>query len=192
METVVNKKAKAVIVAGIVVALLGFLAVTWIIKENPDVIAFVENVVEKYGLVGVFAATIIAGTIIPAGSPIVVASASGFGLALVPLTLVAASGYTLGTATCYALAYFLGEKYVLKHMSKETFESLASEWNRKGYILCVFFSLIPGFPVDLLAIVCGMLKTKPLLFFTICWITLAFQFAICAWLGKMVGSWLLP
>jgi len=192
MKTVVNKKAKAVIVAGIVVALLGVLAVTWTLKENPPVLALVKDIVEKYGLLGVFAATILAGTIIPAGSPIIVASTSGFGLALVPLALVAASGYTLGTATCYALAYFLGEKYVLKHMSPETFQSLASEWNRKGYMLCVVFSLVPGFPVDLLAIVCGILKTKPLLFFTICWITLTVQFAICAWLGKLVGFWLLP
>lgn len=70
------------------------------------------------------------------------------------------------TVTSYVLALFLGEKYVSKRMTRETFQSLASEWNRKGYVLCVVFSQVPVFPVDLLALVCGMLKTKPLLFFT--------------------------
>lgn len=170
---------------------MSVLAINWMSRENPQIIAVVKEAVEKYGLPGVFAATLIAGTVVPVGSPIVVAYASSFGLPPIPLTLVASSGYTLGMAASYALAYFLGEKYVSKRMSQETFQSLASEWNRKGYVLCVVFSLVPGFPVDLLALVCGMLKTKPLLFFTLSWITLTAQFALCAWLGKLIGQWLL-
>ncbi len=173
---------------GIVLVLLGALAVTWISAKNPQIAAFVRGTVQKYGLLGVFVITIASGTVVPTGSPLIVAYASSCGIPPIPLTLVAASGYTIGTATSYTLAYFLGEEYVSKRISQETLQSLTAEWNQRGYILAVVFSLVPGFPVDLLAVVCGVLKTKPLPFFTLSWVTLTVQFGLCVWLGTLMTT----
>ncbi|MGQ9538249.1 MAG: hypothetical protein ACUVTE_01490 [Candidatus Bathycorpusculaceae bacterium] len=60
-----------------------------------------KNFVEKYGLLGVFMATIIAGTIIPLGSPALVVAAASFGINPLPLALVATVGFTLGMSINY-------------------------------------------------------------------------------------------
>ena len=179
------------VIAGIIVALLAMLVVVWISKENHQIIVFVKDLILQYGFIGVFVATVIAGTILPFGSPLVVASASGFGLPILPLILVATSGFTVGVITCYFLAYFLREKYVSNRMSQVTFQSLALKWNQKGYWLCVIFSLVPGFPIELLAIVCGIFKTKLRFFIPLCWVTLIFHFTVFALFGQYIGSWVL-
>jgi membrane protein YqaA with SNARE-associated domain len=179
------------VIGGIIVALLAMLVVVWISKENPQIIVFVKDLILKYGFIGVFVATVISGTILPFGSPLVVASASGFGLPIIPLILVATLGFTIGATTCYFLAFFLREKYVLNRMNRETFQSLALKWNQKGYWLCVIFSLVPGFPIELLAIACGIFKTKLWFFIPLCCLTLVFHFTVYALFGQYIGSWIL-
>jgi membrane protein YqaA with SNARE-associated domain len=179
------------VIAGIIVALLVMLVVVWISKENPQMIVFIKDLILKYGFIGVFIATVIAGTILPFGSPLVVTFASGFGLPIIPLILVATSGFTIGLTTCYFLAFFLREKYILNRMSRETFQSLALKWNQRGYWLCVVFSLVPGFPLELLAIVCGIFRTKLWFFIPLCCVTLVFHFTVYALFGQYIGSWIL-
>ena len=179
------------VIAGVIVVLLAILVIVWISKENPQMIVFVKDLILNYGFIGVFVATVISGTILPFGSPLVVAFASGFGLPIIPLILIAASGFTVGVTTCYFFAFFLREKYILNRMSRETFQSLASKWNQKGYWLCVVFSLVPGFPIELLAIVCGIFKTKLWFFIPLCWVTLIFHFTVFALFGQYIGSWVL-
>lgn len=186
-----GRRARALTLAGIIIALLGALAVAWLSKENPQAIAVVKSLVHEHGLAGVFVATIIAGSVVPFGSPIIVAYAAGFGLDVLALALTAATGYTLGTLTSYVPAWIFGERYVRRKIGEEAFKEYAESWNKYGYKLCVLFSLIPGFPVDLLALVCGSLHTKAKWFLPACWITLFVQFLVCAWLGRTVGSWIL-
>jgi membrane protein YqaA with SNARE-associated domain len=190
MVAIINGRFKAFIIAGIVVVLLGVLMVTWLNLENPQIISIVKDIVQRFGLVGVFAATIVSGSVIPFGSPIIVGCAAGFGLNVQASALIASTGYTLGVLTSYVPAWILGERYVKKKMSPETFQRYAESWNRRGYKLCVLFSLVPGFPVDLLAVICGCFHTKAKYFLPLCWVTLTVQFTICAWLGKLVGSWI--
>jgi hypothetical protein len=51
--------------------------------------------VAQYGFVGIFLATILAGTLLPLGSPGLVVAAALLGVPLVPLILVATVGFTL-------------------------------------------------------------------------------------------------
>jgi Na+/proline symporter len=76
----VGRKVKAILFVGVIVALLVVLVVAWLGKENPQAITAIEDLVHRYGLTGVFASTVIAGSIVPFGSPIIVACAAGFGL----------------------------------------------------------------------------------------------------------------
>src|SRR3989304_3492680 len=60
----------------------------------------------NYGLAGIFLATVLAGTIVPLGSPALVAAAAMFPkINPVQLVLVASVGFTLGMTINYALAY---------------------------------------------------------------------------------------
>jgi CBS domain-containing protein/membrane protein YqaA with SNARE-associated domain len=179
------------VITGIILALMAILVVTWISRENPQLILFVKDLILQYGYIGVFLATVIAGTILPFGSPLVVAWASGFGLPFIPLILVATSGFTVGVTTCYLLAYGLREKFISNRMSPETFESLALKWNQKGYWVTVLLSLVPGFPLELLALVCGIFQTKLWVFIPLCWVTLVLHFTVYAVFGQYLGSWIL-
>jgi len=66
-----------------------------------------EEMFLSYGLLGIFIATIIAGTIIPLGSPALVAAAALFGVNPIALIIVSTSGFTLGMIINYILAYTL-------------------------------------------------------------------------------------
>jgi len=187
-----KNKAKTFIIAGIIVTLLAVAVASWLSGSNPEVLRRIEVLIQSYGYAGVFISTIIAGSIIPFGSPIIVASAAGFGLDITILALTAATGYTLGVLTSYVPAWLFGERYVKKKIGEESFQQYVESWNKHSYKLCVLFSLIPGFPVDLLAFVCGCLHTKSKLFIPICWFTLLIQFLLCGWIGQIIGVHVLP
>ena len=66
-----------------------------------DVGVFFTN----YGLAGIFFATILAGTIVPLGSPALVAAARLFGVNPVLLVIVASVGFTLGMTINYGFVF---------------------------------------------------------------------------------------
>lgn len=70
-----------------------------------DVKAFVA----RYGLIGVFLATILAGTVVPVGSLALVVAAASIGVHPFPLVIVATAGFTIGMVINYSLAYGLGD-----------------------------------------------------------------------------------
>jgi len=188
----VKRKAKIFTFAGIVVALLGVLVVTWLSGSNPEVLVQMKSLIRQYGYFGVFFSTIIAGSVVPFGSPIIVASAAGFGLDVTSLALTAATGYTLGVLTSYVPAWLFGERFVKKKMSEKAFQLYVETWNRHGYKLCALLSFIPGFPVDLLALVCGCFHTRAKWFLPVCWVSLLVQFLLCGYIGRLIGVRVLP
>ncbi|MEM3507129.1 MAG: VTT domain-containing protein [Candidatus Bathyarchaeia archaeon] len=182
------KKAKAYIIFGIIIGILA-IAGAWLSRDNLRV--FKQIVVQDYGYIGILISTIIAGSIIPFGSPIIVATTAAFGLNITNLALVASTGYTLGVLTCYIPAWLFGEAYVKKKVGEETFQKYSEIWNKYGYKLSMLFSVIPGFPVDLLALICGCFHTKAKFFIPICWFALFIQFLICGIIGQFLGVYLL-
>ena len=62
-----------------------------------------EEMFLSYGIYGIFIATIIAGTIIPLGSPALIAAAALFGVEPLNLILVSSSGFTLGMLINYKI-----------------------------------------------------------------------------------------
>ena len=168
------------------------MIITWLSATNPAFILQIKELLLQYGYVGVFLSMILAGSVIPFGSPIIVAYAAGFGLQILPLAFTAATGYTVGLLTSYIPAWFFGKHYIKKKMSEETFQNYVETWNRYGYKLCVLLSIIPGFPVDLLALVSGCFQMKMKWFLPICWVTLLIQFLLCGFIGQAIGIHILP
>jgi len=187
----VRRKAKIFIFAGIAVALVSVLVATWLSGNNPELLAQAESLIRQYGFFGVFFSTIIAGSVIPFGSPLIVAYAAAFGLNVFALALTAATGYTLGVLTSYIPAWLFGEEYVKKKMGEKNFQVYVETWNKYGYKLCAVLSFIPGFPVDLLAFVCGCFRTRVKWFLPLCWVSLLVQFLLCGYVGQWIGIYVL-
>lgn len=176
-----------------VIAIIVIITAIWLMKTlNIAMMPFSSDLnafFAKYGLAGVFIATIVAGTIIPIGSPALVALAAAF-IDPLPLIIVAATGFTIGMAINYAVAYYLGRSYIEKRIPPEHLEEAKRAWNKWGWLIYVTFGLIPVMPVELLAFVCGFLKAPTTTFLILSFMPRLITFAILAYLGQQIGIWL--
>jgi hypothetical protein len=95
------------------------LIVLWLLKvfniAGTSLFSDMEAFFADYGLAGIFLVTIIAGTIIPLGSPALVVAAAILGVDPILLILVASVGFTIGMTINYGLAYRIGRPYVSKN-----------------------------------------------------------------------------
>jgi len=148
---------KLSLVYGLILVVIGLTAIlVFKVLDVSGMQAFLDakNLVRDYGLVGIFFATIIAGTIMPLGSPALLVAAASFGLNPALLAITAAVGFTIGMTVNYFLAYHLGRPYIVKKMKAEELEATTLLWNKWGWILYVFFGAIPILPVEFLALIC--------------------------------------
>jgi membrane protein YqaA with SNARE-associated domain len=177
---------------GIILTIAGLIAI-WFLKifnvaASPlfaDMGAFIVN----YGLAGIFLATILAGTIVPLGSPALVAVAAFF-IDPIPLILTASIGFTIGMTINYALAYKLGRPFVAKRMDPEHLDQITHAWSKWGLIIYVVFGLTPVLPVELLSFICGLLKTSISTFLLVSFIPRLIVFTLIVYFGKYIGTWI--
>jgi len=181
------------LLVGVVIAAVGLILLglfrSFDVGQSPffgDLQAFVAD----YGLVGIFFATLLAGTVVPLGSPALVVAAALFGAPKIPLIGVATTGFTLGMLVNYGLAYYLGRPYVRKKVSAEKLDDIIHVWERWGWVLYTIFGLIPVLPVELLAFVCGLLKTRVDVFLILSFVPRLVVFAMLAYFGDYVGGWI--
>jgi membrane protein YqaA with SNARE-associated domain len=148
-----------------------------------DVKAFVA----RYGLIGVFLATILAGTVVPVGSLALVVAAASIGVHPFPLVIVATAGFTIGMVINYGLAYGLGRPYVLKKVGVEKLEEISAVWSRWGWIIYTIFWLIPVLPVEFLSLFCGLIKTRFSIFLILSFVPRLIVFTLLAYFGSQFG-----
>jgi len=181
------------LIIGIIIIIVGVI-ILFLLKHfnvgNSQLILDAKIIVREYGLVGIFFATILAGTIVPLGSPALVTAAAAFGVEKILLVLLATTGFTIGMMINYGLAYSLGRPYVMKKVTSEKFEETTSLWNRWGWVLYVIFGLIFFLPVELLSLICGLLKTRLDYFLILSFIPRLVVFTILAYFGEHVGIWM--
>lgn len=184
---------KSSIKIGIILTVIG-LAIIFFLKilniGNAQLFFDVEAFVAEYGLVGVFLATILAGTLVPLGSPALVVAAALFGVHPISLILVATAGFTIGMSVNYGLAYRLGRPYVMRNVSAEKLDEFMRLWSRWGWVLYTIFGLIPFLPVELLALICGVLKTRLDIFLILSFVPRLTVFTILAYFGETAGKWI--
>jgi len=173
-------------VAGLVILISLRLLYPGYTQPFSDVKAFVTN----YGLIGIFLATILAGTIVPLGSPALVTAAALFGVAKLPLILAATTGFTIGMLINYGFAYHLGKRYVEKRVPVDKLEDATSLWRRWGWIIYTAFGLIPVLPVEFLSLVCGLLKTRLDVFLILTFVPRLIVFTLLSYFGEYAGIWI--
>jgi len=184
---------KSAIIIGLVFLTIGLAAIFTFKAVNIgsfQIISDVKAFTRQYGILGIFLATILAGTIVPLGSPALVVAAASLGIHPIPLVVVATIGFTLGMTINYYLAYRLGRPYVARKVGAEKLEEVTVLWNRWGWILYVVFGLVPFLPVEFLALICGLLKTSIKTFIVLSFMPRLVVFAGLAYFGEAIGSWI--
>jgi membrane protein YqaA with SNARE-associated domain len=184
---------KSSLFLGATFIILGVIIVFIFKALNLNSLQFFLNMkifIEKYGFIGVFLATILAGTIVPLGSPGLVIIASSFGLHPIFLALTATIGFTIGMTINYLLAYILGEAYIMRKIGEERFKEVSSLWMKKGWILYTIFGFIPSLPIELLSFFCGFLKMRFDIFLALTFITRLIVFIVLAYFGSQLGGWI--
>ncbi|MEM0357193.1 MAG: VTT domain-containing protein [Candidatus Bathyarchaeia archaeon] len=184
---------KSSITAGLIFLVIG-LVLIFSLKHfevgEMQLFLNVKSFVKEYGFVGIFLATILAGTVVPLGSPALVVAAASFGLNPILLAITAAIGFTVGMTINYFLAYHLGRPFISKKLGVEELETVTALWNRWGWILYVVFGVIPVLPVEFLALVCGLLKTRIQTFLILSFTPRLAVFILLAYFGEALGGWI--
>ncbi|MEM2988232.1 MAG: VTT domain-containing protein, partial [Candidatus Bathyarchaeia archaeon] len=155
-----------------------------------QIISDVKAFAKDYGVLGVFLATILAGTVVPLGSPALVVAAASLGIHPLPLVVAATTGFTIGMTINYFLAYRLGRPFVIKRLGAEKLEEATFLWSRWGWILYTLFGLIPFLPVEFLALICGLLKASIKTFLLLSFTPRLIVFAVLAYFGEAIGGWI--
>jgi len=177
---------------GILLTIAGLIAI-WLLKifnvAATPLFANLQTFFMNYGLAGIFLATILAGTIVPLGSPALVAVAAFF-IDPIPLILIASIGFTLGMSINYALAYKLGRNFVAKRVEPEHLDQITRAWSKWGLVIYVIFGLTPVLPVELLSFICGLLKTRVSTFLLLSFIPRLIVFTLIVYFGQYIGAWI--
>jgi len=184
---------KSSIILGIILLAIGLitlLLLKYLNIRNAQLFLDVKALVTNYGLVGIFFATILAGTVIPLGSPALVAAAALFGVPQLPLILISTTGFTIGMVINYSIAYRLGRPYVTKKVTAEKIKEITHLWSRWGWVLYAIFGLIPVLPVEPLSLVCGLLKTRLDIFLILSFVPRLIVFTILAYFGEQASIWI--
>lgn len=184
---------KSSIVLGVVFVIFGLTAIL-IIKfldlEGLHLFYDAKAFVNDYGLIGIFLATILAGTVVPLGSPAIVVAAASLGVNPSHLICVSTAGFTIGMAVNYGLAYGLGRPYVMKKVGEWRLKEISALWSRWGWIIYAFFRLVPFLPVEFLSLFCGLIKARFIHFLALTFIPRFFVFAFLVYFGAMLSGWL--
>ncbi len=177
---------------GILVTVAG-LVLIWLLKmfnvAATPLFSDMGTFLATYGLVGIFLVTVLAGTVVPLGSPALVAAASMF-IDPLPLIIVASVGFTIGMTINYILAYKLGRPFVAKRISIEHFDEIANVWSKWGLVVYIVFGLTPFLPVELLSFICGLLQTRFSVFLLVSFFPRLIVFALLAYFGQYIGAWI--
>jgi membrane protein YqaA with SNARE-associated domain len=178
---------------GIILTAAGLIAI-WLLKvfnvAATPLFANVGTFFVNYGLLGIFVATILAGTIVPLGSPALVFAAAMFGVDKISLILVASIGFTIGMTINYALAYRLGRPFITKRMDAEHLEQITHLWSSWGLVIYVIFGLTPVLPVELLSFICGFLKTRVSTFLILSFVPRLIVFTLIVLFGEYIGAFI--
>ncbi|MEM2336306.1 MAG: VTT domain-containing protein [Candidatus Bathyarchaeia archaeon] len=184
---------RSAIIVGLIFLAIGIAAI-FIFKAinigSFQIISDVKAFAKDYGVLGVFLATILAGTVVPLGSPALVVAAASLGIHPLPLVVAATTGFTIGMTINYFLAYRLGRPFVIKRLGAEKLEEATFLWSRWGWILYTLFGLIPFLPVEFLALICGLLKASIKTFLLLSFTPRLIVFAVLAYFGEAIGGWI--
>ena len=139
--------------------------------------AFVDSITQlliDWGLPGLFISALLAGSIVPFSSELVVVALVKLGLPPVACLLSATLGNTVGGMTCYYMGRLGKISWIEKYfkLKKEKVDKMVNFLQGKGAMMA-FFTFLPAIG-EVIAIALGFMRSNT-------WITLASMFT-----GKLI------
>lgn len=139
--------------------------------------AFVDSIIQlliEWGLPGLFISALLAGSIVPFSSELVLLTLVKLGLPPVACLLSAALGNTVGGMTCYYMGRLGKISWIEKYfkVKKEKVDKMVNFLQGKGALMA-FFAFLPAIG-EVIAIALGFMRSNT-------WLTLGSMF-----LGKLL------
>ena len=139
--------------------------------------AFINSVIQlliDWGIPGLFLSALLAGSIVPFSSELVLVALVEVGLSPVTCVLAAALGNTLGGMTCYYMGHLGKVDWIEKYfkVKKEKVDRMEAFLQGKGALMA-FFAFLP-FVGEVIAIALGFMRSN-------IWLT---TISMCA--GKLI------
>jgi len=122
-----------------------------------DIQSFLGSYVEVYGLVGLFIATLLGGTLVPLSCDAFAVLALGLGMPLVPVIIVASLGTAFGGLSTFVVGR-AGSNKLQERMSEKKLKKYQKLFRSKGGSFLIFFSSLTPVPFDPCALAAGSLK----------------------------------
>lgn len=146
----------------------------------------------QWGYGGIFLAALLAGSILPFSSELVLFTLVQMGVNPVGGVLVAAIGNTLGTMTCYYMGYLGKQDWIEKYfkVSYERIEKIRTFLQGKGALMA-FFSFMPIFG-EVIAIALGYMRANKLITFSAMFAGKLSRYIVVLLAAKGLVQWLLP
>ena len=125
--------------------------------------AFINSVIQlliDWGIPGLFLSALLAGSIVPFSSELVLVALVEVGLSPVTCVLAAALGNTLGGMTCYYMGHLGKVDWIEKYfkVKKEKVDRMEAFLQGKGALMA-FFAFLP-FVGEVIAIALGFMRSN--------------------------------
>ncbi len=154
-----------------------------------DIMALLHSLINSYGLIGVFLASLIANAtlflVVPIDAVILLVSSTGIFNPFL-LALFAAVGAAIGEST----GYFIGKggRSVVEkkfHNQLDKIEEITKKVSNSGFFFIAFMSFLP-FGFDLISIIAGMVEYDLKKFYPAVFIGRFIRYSILAFAGMTV------
>lgn len=146
----------------------------------------------QWGYGGIFLAALLAGSILPFSSELVLVTLVQMGVNPVIGVIVAALGNTLGTMTCYYMGYLGKDEWIEKYfrVKKERIDKMRHFLQGKGALMA-FFTFLPMFG-EIIAIALGYMRAnKPLTITAMC-IGKLIRYIVILLAAEGIINWVFP
>ncbi len=146
--------------------------------------------VETYGLAGTFVIAVFESFIFPIPTAFFVTPATVLGADPFWVAVIAALGSLLGAVIGYALGYYLGHPVALKVLKKKHLERV-EEWYGKWGEWIVLIAAAGPIPFKIVTWCSGIFELDFKKFMVFSAIGRTFQFFVAAYVGNLIGPWVL-
>jgi len=146
--------------------------------------------VEAYGLAGTFIISVFESFIFPVPTAFFVAPATALGADPFWVAVAAITGSLIGAVIGYALGYWLGKPVFIKLFREKNLQKV-DRWYQKWGEWIVLIAAAGPIPFKIVTWCSGMFELNFKKYMVFCAIGRTFQFFVAAYVGNLVGPWVL-
>ncbi|NIO21562.1 MAG: DedA family protein [Candidatus Aenigmarchaeota archaeon] len=146
--------------------------------------------VETYGLMGTFIISVFESFIFPVPTAFFVTPATVLGADPFLVAVVATIGSLIGAVIGYAFGYYLGKPVFIKLFKQKNLDKV-DRWYQKWGEWIVLIAAAGPIPFKIVTWCSGMFELNFKKYMVFCAIGRTFQFFVAAYVGNLVGPWIL-